>query len=297
LGPGNYDASFLLRDDLGRACRAEWRIDIPADRHLSVAIAPGEVRELGWSGGRPAAAPGETLRKLTVLLHAAPVLSRLSSIQASDAVTLLGALSSLMELAPAQQVKLVVFNLEQQKEIYRDEHFTGGQLEAVRQAMFDLQLAAVDVHTLQSAGRMEVLDKLVQEELHAETPSDAVVFLGPRARSTAAPAFEVGKPGAGGPKFFYLEYLRPQRVRSATGRGGQSCQQGGVAGGDVYSSRMPIGGCAGTDDLPAETAIPRDTIDRLVSMLKGKTLMVRTPAEFAAAVRQIRPAKGGKTLQ
>ncbi len=37
---------------------------------------------------------------------------------------------------------------------------------------------------------------------------------------------------------------------------------------------------------------PRDSIDYLVSLVKGKTMVVRTPAEFAKAIDQIAPAKG-----
>jgi hypothetical protein len=42
--------------------------------------------------------------------------------------------------------------------------------------------------------------------------------------------------------------------------------------------------------------LPRDTIDYLVSILKGKTLIVRTPGEFAKAIKLIAPPKGGKSL-
>ena len=154
-----------------------------------------------------------------MLLHAAPASPRRSTIQASDAVTLLGALSSLLDLAPADSVRLVVFNLDRQKEIYRQERFTPDQLETVRQAMFDLQLGVVDYQTLQHPeGRVDLLAGLVNRELEAENRSDAVVFLGPHGTlgRQARPGDRESAARAA-PKFFYVEYQRPVTFAAVTG--------------------------------------------------------------------------------
>jgi hypothetical protein len=39
----------------------------------------------------------------------------------------------------------------------------------------------------------------------------------------------------------------------------------------------------------------RDTIDYLVAMLAGKTLVVHTPGDFAKAMKQIAPWKAAKS--
>jgi hypothetical protein len=300
LGEGSYRASFLLRDEQGRACRADWNIEArlgAADRHVKLAIEPGTAEEVSLRGRRPVNSPGDApLGRLTVLLHAAPTSPRRSTIQASDAVTLLGALSSLLDLAPAASVRLVVFNLDRQKEIYRQERFTPDRLETVRQAMFDLQLGVVDYQALQHPERrVELLAGLVRGELAAENRSEAVVFLGPHGRSSDKAALEIGDRGTGAPKFFYLEYQRPETLAAALGLGpGRTGRSRSLH--DIPSDMVPHENRVDiprpdemlwTSDNPFLADPVRDTIERLVVGLKGKTLVVRTPGEFAKAMKLI----------
>jgi hypothetical protein len=310
LGEGSYRASLLLLDDQGRACRADWNIEAQRgveDRHVKMAIDPGAVQEISLPGTRSVRAPGEPpLGRLTVLLHAAPESPRLSKLQASDAVTLLGALASLLDLAPAESVRLVVFNLDQQKEIYRQEHFTLDQLEAVRQAIFDLQLAVVDYHTLLNpTGHLDLLANLVNSELRAEDRADAVVFLGPHARSSDTRVSGIEDRGAGAPKFFYVEYQRPQMSAAAMARRSARMGRTEDSVSDLPDASTPNGrggGMGGGLNIPGRAsaaglgspypiAQPRDTIDYLVAALKGKTLVVYTPDDFAKAMKQIARGK------
>lgn len=301
LGEGSYRASFVLRDDQSRTCRADWNVEAQLgarDRHVKLAIEPGMAEEVSLRGRHPANPPGDApLGRLTVLLHAAPVSPRRSIIQASDAVTLLGALSSLLDLAPADSVRLVVFNLDRQKEIYRQEHFTPDQLETVRQAMFDLQLGVVDYQTLQHPeGRVDLLAGLVNRELQAENRSDAVVFLGPHTRSADKRVLEIGNGGAGAPKFFYVEYQRPVTLAAVLGQGRMPRSNwlhdtpNELAPHSDADAHRP-------DEMTPESDTPflpepvHDAIDYLVAGLKGKTLVVRTPDEFAKAMKQIAQGK------
>jgi hypothetical protein len=303
LGEGAYRAAFLLRDEQGRACRAEWNIDArlgPRDRHVKLAIEPGTAEGVSLEGRRSASTQGGApLGRLTVLLHAAPASPRRSIIQASDAVTLLGALSSLLDLAPADSVRLVVFNLDRQKEVYRRDRFTPDQLEAVRQAMFNLQLGVVDYQTLQHPeGRADLLAGLVNRELEAENPSGAVVFLGPHVPSAGKLTVEIANRGANAPKFFYLQYQRPVTLAAAMGllqnRVGR--REPLYTTSDLRARQNEVD--ASTPDAifpgldtPFLEDTPRDTIERLVAGLKGKTMVVRTPDEFAKAMQQIAGAK------
>lgn len=282
LSQGRYHASFLMVDDAARACRAEWNIEVPAS--------PASVTEAG-----PA------LDSLTVLLHAAPVSPRLSKVQASDAVTLLGALSSLLDLAPAKRVRLVVFNLEQQKVIYQEEHFTSAQMESVRQAVFDLQLATIDYRALQNpTGSQDLLARLVDQELRAGNRSDAVVFLGPHARATAKVDLGPGKGRPAEPGFFYLQYERPA-MRPAGSSADEFARVGsGIAsqrawnvddGATGHPAAVPDRGLIDSIDGPTAFGPPHDSIDTLVTTLKGKTLVIRTPTDFAKAMKQIAPRK------
>ncbi len=178
LGVGRYRTTLLLLDDQSRICRADWTIDARLganDRGVKMSIPPGAIQEMSTRGTAAASPHQPPLNRLTVLLHAAPVFPRMTKVQPGDTVTLLGALSSLLTLAPARSVRLVVFNLDQQKEIYRADQFTPDQLPAVRQAIFDLQLATVDYHQLQNpAGHLDLLTHLADQEMHAENPADAV---------------------------------------------------------------------------------------------------------------------------
>ena len=86
---------------------------------------PSSVRGFSWFG-----APATGVRddapavRLTVLLHAAPLSSRRTTLRVSDSLMLVGLLSSLLERMPTRSVRLVVFNLDQQKELFRQENFS-----------------------------------------------------------------------------------------------------------------------------------------------------------------------------
>jgi hypothetical protein len=209
-------------------------------------------------------------------------------------------LSSLLDLAPADSVRLVVFSLDQQKEIYRRDRFTPDQLEAVRQAMFNLQLGIVDFQTLQHPeGRADLLAGLVNGELEAQNPSDAVVFLGPQALSDDKLSGDMGSRDAGVPRFFYLQCHRPAMLMAPLEQVPIRAGHLGVvrSSSDDPRPRPQATPIPGPDlALPSigpgnmEHA-PRDTIVRLVAALKGKTLAVRTPGEFAKAMKLV---AGGK---
>jgi hypothetical protein len=221
-------------------------------------------------------------------------------VQAGDAMALLGALSSLLDLAPADSVRLVVFSLDRQKEIYRRDGFTLQQLEAVRQAMFNLQLGIVDFQTLQHPeGRADLLASLVNGELEAQSPSDAVVFLGPHTQSDDRLSAEMGSREPGAPRFFYLQYQRPATFAAAIGQ--IQVRTGRAASLHSASSEprsnqnaAPAPGpevvLPSIDPYYMEHA-PRDSIVRLVAALKGKTVVVRTPDEFARAMTLIAHGK------
>jgi hypothetical protein len=302
LGEGRYLASFALMDDEGRVCRAGWTIEarLGAAAHtVKMASGPGTVREISLRYGRaPVSAP---IRRMTVLLHAAPVSPRMSKVQANDAMILLESLSSLLDLVPARSVRLVVFSLDRQKEIYRDENFTLDQLEAVRQAIFDLQLSTVDYRQLQNpAGPANFLSRLVTDELRAETRSDAVVFLGPYARSAAKPVFHVEAERNAKPVFFYVEYRSQRPPSSAPGAARDEFAGVGTfiasqartsqTGNDLSGNGtwvIPDPAQVDMIDGRANFASARDAIDYLVSQLKGRTLPVTTPQDFSKAIQRI----------
>jgi len=287
LGLGSYRAQFLLRDDLGRECRAEWTIAAqlaPYNYGAKLTIAPGTVDEVFTRQAHSAAIPGaRPLNRLMVLLDAAPVNPQFVH---PDVALELDVLSALLLETPARSVGLVAFNLDQQKEIYRRDNFTPDHIDELQQAMFDLQMGTVDVRTLQnSLGHVDLLEKLAREELHAANRADAVVFLGPHTRFRDKPPANIEQMGQGGPRFFYIEYqsgmLRPLHKNFIDA-------SGSLPKGEMEGRRGPPASPAPERSPSARSVLlPRDTIDYLVAGLNGKTLIVQTPGEFGRAVNEV----------
>src|SRR5690348_15908822 len=116
-------------------------------------------------------------------MHAATTSPRRTRMTARDRVMLLGTLSSLLERVPTRSVRLVVFNLDQQRELYRQEDFGKGQFNDVAQAVDGVELGQVDYRVLQNKkGHVELLTDLVNQEVSAREPADVVLFMGPMSR-------------------------------------------------------------------------------------------------------------------
>jgi hypothetical protein len=254
LGEGGYQVHWMMLDDLGRVCRHDWHIEAKltrAERTAKVAMRPYTAAAFSLLGSpdegrvRDDCAPFS----VTILLHAAPVFPRRTRLRANDRMLLVGSLAALLERLPARSVRLVVFNLDQQKELYRQDGFSLGAMDQVEQALNELELSAVDYRILQKPkGHLDLLADLINAEVHAGKPSDAVVFLGPSTRYEDKLPREALERPAAIPRFFYFQY-RPLLRRV----------------------------------VPSTT----DTITMAVSGLKGKTMIIRTPAEFARAIGQL----------
>jgi len=152
-------------------------------------------------------------------------------------------------------VRLVVFNLDQQKELFRQDVLTPEAFDEVAQSMNNLQLQTVDYRVLQNKrGHIGLLADLVNQELTAKDPSDAVIFLGPTSRFyDKFLDTEIDSRAAVAPRVFYLQY-RPYFGRGA--------------------------------DFP-------DSIEFATKKVRGKTMAIHTPDEFAKAIKQIEAQMAG----
>lgn len=299
VGEGNYDVEVLAQDDAHRVCHSQWRIQakrLGNERELIPATPAGAVEELSVSRPRPPVSEARNGR-ITVMLHAASMLPRSSKLQDSDVSALSGSLFTLLQQLPGLAVRLVVFNLAQRKLLFRQDDFTQADMGKVIRAISELQLALVDYRTLQQAGSpADLLTGLIETELRDAKPPEALIVLGPRLftrDNTAIPA--VDKP-VSAPPLFYLQF-QPQSALyrgvsgpPAGGRG--SCLSCGAARGGIMGEprlsdpQYPMGGPLGITD----------TIEKLLTRLKGKTLPVRTPHELADGVRRIQTGVGGNAL-
>ena len=254
LGEGRYHVSWKMVDDSGRVCRKEWNIDARlgrGERQVKMAIPPGTVADISMRGA-PRVHTIDDARpiRLTVFLHAAPISPRRTHMGPRDRMMLLGTLSAVLERVPVRSMRLVVFNLDQQKELYRQDDFAPQSLGEVAQSLASLQLDTVDYRVLRNRnGHLDLIADLINHELTSPAQAEVVLFLGPMARFTEKlPAEVLEKPQGALPRFIYLQY-RPFLLRQEATLG--------------------------------------DSIHRAVSALKGRTVVVRSPGDLAKAIDQI----------
>jgi hypothetical protein len=261
LGEGAYDVRWMLLDDAGRACRKTWHVDVHrnhAEAKVRVAMPPETVWELSLRGSRgmPRDTDDAAPLRLTIFLHTAPFSPRHTRMRPNDMMTLISTVSSLLERVQARNVRLVLFNLDQQKELYRKEDFLLQDMAQVFQAMANIELGRVDVHTLQKRhGSVDLMADLVNREVQAEPRSDVVLFLGPIAGQFGRmPTNILEKPAGRTPLFYYFQ-IAPYLFR--------------------------------------QTSLPTDTIRSTVGKLGGKTILIHTPGEFAKAIERLEKAGKG----
>jgi hypothetical protein len=256
VGPGRYHVEWALFDDQDRVCRKDWNIEAKlthGERNVKLDIPAATVADFGGNGlpvqtrARDDAPPF----RLTILLHAAPISPRRTQLRITDRILLMSTLASLAGTIPALSVRLAVFNLDKQRVLFNQEDFTLAALGRVAQALNDMELDAIDYHTLQNpTGHVDLLSDLINRELASPKPSDAVVFLGPASRYIDKIPPAAVDAAAARLRFFYFQY-RPLRMRG------------------------PM--------LP-------DSITSAVERVKGRLIHITSPGDFANAIVQLERA-------
>jgi hypothetical protein len=277
VGTGRYAARSIVYDESGRACHHEWIINVPGTRERGHPGVP--VNTVAPLSGLLATVAAEAPRfnALTVLLDAAPLDPRMSLLPASDVITLTGALASVMEMLPAREVRLVVFNLDLQRELLREKDFTADGIQRVEDMLNGVRVASLDYHVLQNrGGHLALLAEMVNRERESTAPSDAVVFLSARVRYHDEVAVDWKQGRAGKPRFYSIQFRPTLSIGTSP---------------SVYDNFYdPIAGANGADIPPfpdqSDDGSP-DTITLLVSHLNGHNFAVRTPKDFARVIGQI----------
>ena len=285
-GEGNYNVELLIEDDTQRPCRGAWKIQ--AHRNGSearlLAVTPaGAVEEIAQSN--PVAEPvkpGPRIARLTILLHAAPLVPSMAQLPPGDVQTLIDSLGSLLRELPAQTVRLVAFNLDQRIEVLRRDEFVAADMPVLREALGSLQLALVDYKSMRDRPEApQLLAGLVRAEVASPHPPDALVIMGPRTRLQEDIPADV-PPGVQTPPVFGLEFVRtlgrPSVMFPGNGRGR------GMAGGP--GMRRPDSGNPGPNDASLPGPV-EDSIGRMIRRLKGQTTIIRTPHDLADAIQRI----------
>ena len=258
VGAGRYKVDWLLFDDQARVCRKSWHIQARLtrdERAVKLAIPNHTVSDLSLRGLPPAAIQTDDTRavRLTVLMNVAPISMRRTTMRSSDRMMLLSSLSTLLEHVPTRSVRLVAFSLEQQKEIFHSDKFARASIDEVAKSINELELGLVDIKVLQNRrGHMELLTEMLEHEISADDPSEVVVFLGPATR--------------------YFDKLPPSSLDSAAVTASRFM---------FFQMHPPFRG-----GPPPDANFP-DSISQTIARLKGKTLHIRTPGDFAKAIRQL----------
>ena len=268
LGAGQYRVEFLFLDDQNRVYRKQWRVDAKlqrSERFAKLATPPFTIQPFSLRG-----TPNTGLTRddrapfrVTILMNATPLYPWRTRLRASDQVLLIGSLSALMERLPARFVRLVVFNLDQQREVYRRESFTTNAIGDADQAVSGLQLNLIDYQVLQHPnGFRDLLSDLVDGELRSPDPSDAVIFLGPTTHYLDKPPAGIADRPAGSalPEFYYFQY-KPSFVRPGT-----------PLPPNVFGR--------------PELTVP-DIVNQTVTALKGHVFTIFNAGDFAKAIEQL----------
>jgi len=236
--------------------------------------ATGGLSDVDW---KPAAGGSA----LTILLDASPIAARRTRLNSDDRDFSVRALTAVVQRLPASSVRLVVFSLDKQKEIFRRDAFSIDAIGEVRKAIATIELSAVDVSVLEKPlGYIDFLAALIERELTATAPSSTVVLLGPLSRYGGKFPKGMLNP-TDATQFFYVQYKPdPQGLFSRAGVGEVSSPP---SPGAPYS----LGGFA-AGFPPGPYA---DIINAAMISLKGKTLVVRTPADLARAIAAIQNAR------
>jgi hypothetical protein len=254
LGEGKYRVDMLLADDNDRVCVAHWNLNAKLTdevREARPGLPAGAVDDISlrrWGRMPVANSPDEPRSKISVLVHAAAMSPNRVRLRGEDRMLLMSALASMLERLPVRSVRLSLFSMDRQSEIYRTDELSPASFRDVVDALNGLELGTVDYGTLKNrGGHVDLVSDLLQRELSTTDAPDAVVFLGPLAHWTDRVADEA-LPEREGSRPVYNIQLRMWRFRA-----------------------------------PAFT----DTIARAVRKLGGRTKEVYTPSDFAEAIRDV----------
>src|SRR4029077_17687123 len=160
-----------------QSCYKRWNVQTGNYAHTAVplvmeprSVAPGVHGS--WDGKLD---PNGV--RLSILLDAAPMNPLAPKLHAWDRALILQTLASLLKRIPCQSVEMTAFNLEQQREIFRQQKFDAEGFEKLATTLKHLELTTVSLQSLQRGSAEKFLSKIVQEQISAQASPDVVIFL------------------------------------------------------------------------------------------------------------------------
>lgn len=220
VGEGKYKVEWLMRDRTERVCAHFWETEAvltSRDKDLGLALSPGVIAasEPEQFVDEPPVQRGEGggAVNVKVLVNFAPQNRNAAALQPFDTSALVSILRQFQREPRIHRFSLVAFNLQEQRVLFRQDDTGHIDFPAIGKALGTVQLGRVDFAKLQQKNsEAEFLGKLIQEEMTAATPPDALVFAGPKTLvESPLPADALKTVGV--PEFpvFYMNYnLYPQ---------------------------------------------------------------------------------------
>jgi len=167
LEEGHYHVKWSMLDDLGRVFRKEWDLEAKATGKERITMPSGTAGDLAWRSAAEARASAYPQR-VTLLVN-------VSRTAGYPWTTLLAVLEPLVERLSTASVRLVVFDLPQQRELFRADDFTLNSMNRLVHATNWLT-GRVDPGPFEhQAGVWDLLANLVNGEIQSPKPADAVV--------------------------------------------------------------------------------------------------------------------------
>jgi hypothetical protein len=284
IGEGAYAVDLLVLDNDHRSCRSSWRLQVHrngSEQEILTTTPALTVTEPGAAATAQSPNKAPDIARLTILLNAAPMSPNRPKLQEEDIEPLTSSVASILRQWPARSVRLIAFSLPQRSIVFRNDKFNAAQIEELGQRLQNMELGAVDYHTLAKAGKpLDLLATLLSDELGGATSADAVLILGPHVASREDDLSQAPEKRLKPSPIFYLQYLPVPRLG---GRGFDGTPPIGSAG------RGPIHPSVDNMPMPAISMAAGDGIQKLVSRLKGETMPIRTPHDLAEAIHRIDP--------
>lgn len=189
IGEGSYHVDWLMRDQSGRFCSAFWDFEATLgskDRSVAVGLPPHTIRraeEEQFQSEPPVErAQNEAPLDVKVLMNFAPQRSGAATLDPLDTMALVSILRNISRNPRIGKFSLVAFNIQEQREFYRQEYSDHIDFPALGEALKQLSPGTVDMSVLsRKHGDTEFLSTLLKTETTAGgAPPDALIFVGPK---------------------------------------------------------------------------------------------------------------------
>lgn len=221
-GAGKYKIDWLMRDRRERVCASSWSFEVQPytqGEALPITLTPGVVRSAPahpFQDVHEVPVPKDENRAslhVKLLVHFAPLNVKSATLQPVDLAALLSIVRSVARDERVGRISLVVFNVREQRVLFRQDSVRQVDYEAIGKAIDTLQQGTIRYNLLTDKNSdTRFLTNLITSEISAVDPVDAMVFVGPKVLLDENPPKELLSE-AGQVEFplFYVNYnLNPR---------------------------------------------------------------------------------------